>query len=277
MIRAVIFDLDNTLVDFMMMKRQAVEAAVDAMIDAGLSLPKDLARQRIFGIYDREGIEYQQVFDDFLVAETGTIDYRVLAAGIVAYRRAREALLVLYPHVTMTLVELVKRGLRLAVVSDAPRREAWLRVCYLRLHHLFDHVVTFDDTGERKPSPAPFRLALSLLQVEPHEALMVGDWPDRDMVGARAAGIRTVFARYGDTFGTEHSGADFEIADVHELVPLIDQLSRADAGAAIAAGGSLPSSEPRPGVRPAREPRMHERDTAASRLREPRSTDGERR
>ncbi len=226
MIRAVIFDLDNTLVDFMTMKRRAVDAAVDAMIDAGLELPKDLARARIFGIYDQEGIEYQRVFDAFLEAETGRVDYRVLAAGIVAYRRAREALLVLYPHVTVTLVELVKRGLRLAVVSDAPRLETWLRVSYLRLHHLFDHVVTFDDTGERKPSEAPFRRALTLLGLEAEEALMVGDWPERDMVGAKAVGIRTVFARYGDTFGIEESGADFEIADIYDLLPLVDALSR---------------------------------------------------
>jgi putative hydrolase of the HAD superfamily len=225
MIRAVIFDLDNTLLDFMTMKRRAVEAAVDGMLDAGLELPKDVARERIFQIYNQEGIEYQRVFDAFLQAETGRVDPRVLAAGIVAYRRAREALLVLYPHVTMTLVELVKRGLRLAVVSDAPRLEAWLRVCYLRLHHLFDQVVTFDDTGERKPSPAPFRRALALLAVEPSEALMVGDWPERDMVGAKAVGIRTVFARYGDTFGTLQSGADYEIDDIHELLPLIDALA----------------------------------------------------
>ena len=225
MIRAVIFDLDNTLLDFMTMKRRAVEAAVDGMLDAGLDLPKEAARDRIFGIYDQEGIEYQRVFDAFLQAETGRVDPRILAAGIVAYRRTREALLVLYPHVTLTIVELVKRGLRLAVVSDAPRLEAWLRVCYLRLHHLFDEVVTFDDTGERKPSPAPFRRALDLLHAAPEETLMVGDWPDRDMVGAKAVGIRTVFARYGDTFGTVQSGADYEIDDIHELVELVDRLA----------------------------------------------------
>ena len=44
-------------------------------------------------------------------------------------------------------------------------------------------------------------------------------------MGAKAVGIRTVFARYGDTFGTLQSGADYEIDDIHELLPLIDGLS----------------------------------------------------
>lgn len=225
MIRAVIFDLDNTLVDFMSMKRLAVDAAIEAMIDAGLTLDRAGAEREILAIYDREGIEYQRVFDDFLEAHLGHVDYRILAAGIVAYRRAREAALVLYPHVTSTLMTLLKRGLRLAVVSDAPRREAWLRLCYLNLHHVFDAVVTFEDTGERKPSPAPFRLVLERLGVAPEEALMVGDWPARDVVGARQAGLRTAFARYGDTFGTDVSGADFELADAQALLEVIGELN----------------------------------------------------
>ena len=104
MIRAVIFDLDNTLVDFMQMKRLAVRAAVDAMIDAGLDLDARVAEREIQAIYDREGIEYQRVFDDFLELHLGSVDPKILASGIVAYRRAREAALVLYPHVTVTLV-----------------------------------------------------------------------------------------------------------------------------------------------------------------------------
>jgi len=229
MIRAIVFDLDNTLVDFMTMKRMAVEAAIDAMIDAGLPLPKEVAERDIFSIYEREGIEHQTVFDDLLVQHLGHVDYKILAAGVVAYRRAREAALVLYPHVSVTLVSLIKRGIKLAVVSDAPRREAWLRLCYLNLHHLFDVVVTFEDTGERKPSPAPFRLVLERLGIEPGEALMVGDWAERDMVGGMQIGMRTAFARYGDEFGTVESGADFELEDVHQLLEIVERLN---AGAA---------------------------------------------
>ncbi|MEK7248932.1 MAG: TIGR02253 family HAD-type hydrolase [Bacteroidota bacterium] len=222
MIKAVIFDLDNTLVDFMAMKKQAITAAIDSMIDAGLRLTREEAQSRIDAIYKERGIEFQNVFDQLLYDVFQKVDYKILSAGIIAYRRAREAALVPYPHVNMTLVSLVKRGIKLAVISDAPGREAWLRLCYLNFHHIFDHVITFDDTGERKPSPIPFRKALELVQVQPHEAIMVGDWAERDMVGAGKVGMTTVFARYGDTFGTVESNADYDINDVSELLQVID-------------------------------------------------------
>ena len=222
MIKAVIFDLDNTLVDFMSMKRQAVTAAVHSMIDAGLQLTFGEVQERIDAIYKERGIEFQNVFDQLLYDIFQKVDYKILSAGIIAYRRAREAALVPYPHVHLTLVALLKRGIKLAVVSDAPGREAWLRLCYLDFHHVFDHVITFEDTGERKPSPAPFRKALELLQVTAPEAIMVGDWPERDMIGAAQLGIITVFARYGDTFGTVESHADYDVNDISELLQIID-------------------------------------------------------
>jgi putative hydrolase of the HAD superfamily len=223
MIRAVIFDLDNTLVDFMGMKRQAITAAIHSMIDAGLQLSASEVQERIDAIYKERGIEFQNVFDQLLYDVFQKVNYKILSAGIIAYRRAREAALVPYPHVNMTLLALVKHGIRLAVVSDAPAREAWLRLCYLNFHHVFDYVITFEDTGERKPSPAPFRKALQLLRTEPHETLMVGDWPERDVVGAAQVGMTTVFARYGDTFGTLESHAHYEINDVSELLQVIEK------------------------------------------------------
>jgi HAD superfamily hydrolase (TIGR01549 family) len=229
MIRAVIFDLDNTLTDFMKMKRAAIDAAVDGMLDAGLTLPREDVAARIYRVYDREGIEYQQVFDIFLKEALGQIDYKILSSAIVSYRRARDSYLVLYPHVNLTLLELLKRGLKLAVVSDAPRLQAWMRLAQLQLQHLFDTVVAFEDTGERKPSPKPFQRAIEMLAIEPAEAIMVGDWPERDMAGAAKVGIRTAFARYGDTFGTVHSGADWDLNDVFELVGIVDSVNGVEA------------------------------------------------
>ncbi len=225
MIRAVIFDLDNTLTDFMKMKERAIQAAAFAMYDMGLPLTAEETYQRIYEIYDREGIEYQSVFDHLLRDLYGHVPPSILAAGIIAYRKARDSTLVLYPHVKLTLMELMRRGLRLAVLSDAPSLQAWQRIHHLALQHTFEHVITFDDTGQRKPAPEPFRKVMGLLELSPEEVIMVGDWPDRDMRGASALGIRTVYARYGDTKDTERSGADFEIDDVIELLDILEELN----------------------------------------------------
>jgi putative hydrolase of the HAD superfamily len=236
MVKVVIFDLDNTLTDFRRMKETAVDAAVEAMIDAGLRVPHEEVKRRIYQVYDERGIEFQRVFDIMLENLLGEVDYKIQAAGIVAYRRAREAFLVLYPHVKSTLIELVKRGLKLAVLSDAPRKEAWLRLCYLQLHHIFDYVVTFDDTGVTKPNPEAFRRVLAHFDVKPEETVMVGDWPERDIQGAVRLGIWTVFARYGNTFDVQESGAHFEIDDFAELLDVIDRIDR---------GELTPRKEPR--------------------------------
>ena len=224
------FDLDNTLTDFMKMKSDAVHAAIDGMIDAGLNLPREAVRAKIDAIYQEQGLEYQRVFDQLLESELGQIDPKILASGIVAYRKARESALKLYPHVQMTLLELTKRGIKLGVVSDAPQAQVWLRLCSLSLQHVFDAVVTFDDTHERKPGPAPFREVLRRLDVTPIEALMVGDWAERDVVGAKGLGMTTVFARYGDTFDTKDSGADYELNDCFELVAIVDRLNGTPTG-----------------------------------------------
>jgi putative hydrolase of the HAD superfamily len=126
----------------------------------------------------------------------------------------------------MALIELIKRGLKLAVVSDAPRLQAWLRLSQLNLHHLFDIVITFEDTQKRKPAPEPFEKALEQLEVNAEAVIMVGDWAERDIVGAKLLGMKTVFARYGDRFNTKHSGADYEIDDVIQVLDIVDSLSR---------------------------------------------------
>ena len=209
----------------MKMKDYAVKAAIAGMIEAGLVIDPDESYDTIIRIYEEEGWENQQVFNDFLNKTIGEVNNKYLAAGIVAYRRAREANLLLYPNVNHTLVELIKMSVKLAVVSDAPSREAWMRIYYFNLHHHFDVVLTFDDTNARKPSPIPFEMALSQLNIDPEEALMVGDWPERDVVGANKLGIRTIFARYGDAFGTVDSGADWDINDVYEIVSIVNELN----------------------------------------------------
>ena len=221
MIRGVIFDIDNTLTDFMKMKRTAVDAAVEGMMDAGLPGKKDDLVTEFFEHYWKEGIEDQKIFDKILKAKLGQIDYKILASGILAYRRSKNGTMTLYPRVNQTLMELMKMGIKLTVISDAPKMEVWLRIVSLGLHHYFDEIITSEDFGVKKPDPKPFRKALEVLGTKPEETFMVGDWPDRDVKGAKAAGIRAIWAKYGDTFGTKESGAEVDVNDIYDVVGII--------------------------------------------------------
>ena len=225
MIKGVVFDLDNTLLDFMKMKEFAVKAAVKSMIEAGLEVDEEKSYSEIISIYEQFGWENQKVFDVFLEKSIGHVDNKFLAAGIVAYRRAREANLMAYPNVNKTLMALAKSAIKMGLVSDAPSREAWMRIYYLNLYHFFDVVITLDDSGERKPSAKPFQMALDRMGLRPEETVMIGDWPERDVVGAQQIGMKTAFARYGDTFGTLQSGADWDLDDIYQLVGIINEFN----------------------------------------------------
>jgi HAD superfamily hydrolase (TIGR02253 family) len=223
MIKAVMLDLDNTLVDFMKMKRASCEAAVSAMVDAGLKIDKKKAMKILFELYDKYGIEYNLIFQKLVARINKCVDYRILAIGINAYRKVQEGFLETYPNVVPTLLRLREKGIKLAIVSDAPKLKCWMRLVELGLPDFFDYVVAFEDTGVRKPNPKPFLMALRLLKVDPKEAIFVGDWPERDIKGAKALGINTVHAHYGNLSKSKVK-ADYSIDNFNELLKIVDRL-----------------------------------------------------
>lgn len=225
MIKAVLFDLDNTLIDFMKVKRSSVDAAIDAMLAAGVKVKKKKAEKILYSLYKKHGIEHQQIFQKFLRAVLGKISYKALAEGIVAYRKKQAGILQPYSDVVPTLKKLRQQRLKLAIVSDAPRLKAWIRLVEMGLHNYFDIVVCHEDTGHYKHTGLPFKRALKLLRLKPEQCLMVGDWPERDIVGAKKLGIRTVFARYGATKKISSSGADFEIDSVKAVTAVVNKLN----------------------------------------------------
>jgi putative hydrolase of the HAD superfamily len=217
-IKAVLFDLDNTLIDFMTMKREATKAAAYAMVKAGLKEDKDELAKKLFDYYLKYNIESDDAFQNYLMKEFKEIDYRVLAAALNAYLREKPKHMNPYPGVVRVLEELRRRRLKLAVVSDGIRLKAWMRLNAAGLDKYFDAVVTFEDTGKRKPAKEPFLRACKALKVQPDECLMIGDWPERDMDGAKALGMRTCWAKYGSHVG--EGEADFVLDDVRQLLEI---------------------------------------------------------
>ena len=223
MIKAIIFDIDNTLIDFMSMKRAASAAAANAMIEAGLhDAPTDLP-EKLFTFYLEHGIESDDAFEEYLKQEYKAVDYRILASAVNAYLKEKYLHLKPYPGVVKTLRELKRQGYKLGVVSDGVRLKAWMRLNEAGLDGYFDAVVTYDDTGKRKPAKEPFLLICDQLNIKPEECLMLGDWPERDVQGGRLAGMKTCLAKYGQMHETK---ADCQIESFSKLLTIVDRCNK---------------------------------------------------
>jgi len=220
MIKAVIFDVDNTLIDFIRMKNMTLEAAASAMIDAGLKEKKSSIIKEMWKLLDQYGYEDPSVFQRYLKKTIGKIDFKILANAVNAYRKVRYGYLEPYPHVFATLLRLREKGIKLAILSDAPKLKAWIRLTAMKIDNFFDIVVAHEDTGKLKPDPAPFKAVLQQLKVKPEECLMIGDRPDRDIQGAKKIGMQTCFASYGNPKHGK-TGADYEISDISEILGIL--------------------------------------------------------
>ncbi len=225
MIKAVLFDLDNTIVDYIRFKTTCIDAAVRAMIDEGLDIDEESARDIFVQIFKKIKMEDRTTFQRFLRKATGHVDYRLLAVGIVAYRRARQNAFHVYPGIKRVLKFLKDRGIKVGIVTDAPRVKAWIRLAEIGLHNEFDVVVTYDDSKVEKPNKKPFLLAMRKLGVRPNEAIFVGDNINRDVVGANNVGMVSVFAKYGEVFmfrkNTSKERPDYVISRPSELISII--------------------------------------------------------
>jgi len=220
MLKAITFDLDNTLIDFMKLKKYASYAAAKAMVKAGLHMNAQQCKKELYDFYLTD-IEGDKVFENFLSAKGQNTEI-ILAAAINAYRMAKQKHLKPYHNVPKTLRKLKQKGLKLAIVSDAPKLKACLRLDALGIIDYFDVVVGFEDTQHHKDSGLPFRKALQILHVNPSEVMHVGDWPERDILGAAKQGMITCWAKYGSDQKTAH--ADFKIDTFEDLLKIVSKI-----------------------------------------------------
>ena len=171
MIRAVIFDIDDTLIDFTETKNLAIRESVKAMVDKGIDEDFEKLHSEFKKFYWERGIEDQQIFQKFFMERYGKIDYSILASAILAYRKAKEGVLRPYPGAKKLLIQLKEKGMKLAILSDAPKLEAYLRLCAVSFDDFFDLILTKDDVGFSKPHTKGFETIVEKLRSGQRNAL----------------------------------------------------------------------------------------------------------
>jgi sugar-phosphatase len=209
MIRAVLFDLDGTLVDS---ERESAEAMARA-----------LRRER--------GVVVDQVDRDFIVGRSWVEIHRHLAARYPALGWTRDQLIArtaatrveVFAEVGLTIlpgaVEAVRRlaHLPLAIVTGSSREEAGQALAALGLADAFRVVLASEDVPRSKPEPDGYAAAAAHLAVAPGECLVLED-SAHGIAAARAAGARVVAVRAGNFAGHDQSAA-------HHIVDTLDDVT----------------------------------------------------
>ena len=224
MIKAVFFDLDNTLIDFMQMKHNCCRAAVHAMVAAGLKMSEERAFNRLMRTYFDVGIESNRALALFL-KRMRQFDHKILAAGLNAYLKAKTEFVKPYPNVEQVLKELKSKGIMLSIVTDAPKTKAYQRMLLMGIEPFFGFVVGHEDTGKGKNTGLPLKRALEQLRKENptianSEILMVGDSLEKDLGPAEKLGLKTALAKYGQ-IKPEEGVSDYELEDLKALLAFV--------------------------------------------------------
>jgi putative hydrolase of the HAD superfamily len=225
MIKGILFDMDNTLLDFMYYKRETAKATAKAMVKKGLPAKEKEIYNRIFQIYEEKGIEYQKTCYDVVKPYNLEINLaeKIQHAGIIAYIKKKYEIIKPYNGVKRTLNKLKKMKLKLGIVSDAPRNKIWDRLILSGLEDEFEIIVSHSDTLNFKPHPSSFQLALSKIKLKPREVIFVGDNPGRDIKGAKELGMKTCLAKYGQEFKGKDK-ADYELEKFEDLLKIIKKV-----------------------------------------------------
>jgi phosphoglycolate phosphatase len=216
--KAVIFDLDGTLIDSV----PDIQAALNWLL--GRLDRREVTRDEVAGMV---GDGVPKLVERGLAATGGLPEGGIegpISEFMVHYEANAANLTRPFPGAVRALQDLAEAGARLGICTNKPEGATWEILKTLDLAPFFSAVAGGDSLpGIRKPDPRHVLHVLEKLGAEPHQAVMVGD-SHNDVGAGNAAGLMTVAVTFGYAHGpVEELGADVLIDHFEELVPVLSR------------------------------------------------------
>jgi putative hydrolase of the HAD superfamily len=231
-IRAVLFDLDETLIDAKAGLREAhdrISETLSTFLEQnGVQMGVSLLHSRIKLFDDRMNRESRYDRDEWwpiLISEVRSdliVSQGFAHALTIEYWNAYSQRSPPYSDAITTLNHLRQRGYKLGLVTDTdgtPGLKAQ-RINRLSFRDFFSVVIVAgEDTPELKPNPTPFLKASERLGITIQSSVFVGDKPFTDIAGAKAAGMKAIHVRRREW--NSNVEADVTIESLTDLVGIL--------------------------------------------------------
>jgi phosphoglycolate phosphatase len=217
--RAVLFDLDGTLID----SAPDIAAAVNELLGR-----RGLGPLTLDQVVSMIGNGTKKLTERAFAATSGPLSPDELdqryAEMLEIYARHLTGVTTLLPGAAAMIAGLQRQGARLGIVTNKPQRFIETILEHFELAGDFDAVIGSDAGITPKPAPDMLFAAMERLAAGPRDAVMVGD-STSDVESARAAGVASVIRRGGYTHTpAEMLGADIVIDSLDELIGVLPAL-----------------------------------------------------
>ncbi|MFX0067531.1 MAG: HAD family hydrolase [Promethearchaeota archaeon] len=221
--KAVIFDLDGTLVwfriDYMSARKKALDRLREHNIDAELlsaTEPIFTTLGRVFDYLRKKGAKEGELKRIRQAVDQAIEQYELEGAKMTS----------LIPGVIGTLEELKRRGFKLGIFTLNRDLTTSYVLKKTNIREFFDVIVTRDDVDEPKPSIEHLGKAIELLGIAPEKTIVIGDHPV-DFQAANSIGVLTIGVETSMKTAEElkKGGADYTIRGVSELTDFLDSMS----------------------------------------------------
>jgi len=219
LMKAVIFDLDNTLYDAEQYFSGAF-AEISEYLSEKYSVNRSEVYKRLMKLWREKTSMYAYLFNDLL----DSFNIKNELNNVIRLFNEFNGQLETYPDVIPTIRELKKRDYKLGIITDGNVKRQKRKIQILKIADFFDVVMYTKEFRCRKPSHIPFLKALEKLNIDSQNAFYVADNPKVDFEGAKKVGIRTIRifrGEFKDIPSNEY--IDFEINSLTELLKIVSE------------------------------------------------------
>ncbi len=229
-IKAVFFDLDNTLYDYDSCHKKSLNACYKVFktkvkgltklkfVQAFNNAKKEIKNELVGTASSHNRVLYFQRMVEKLI---GTFEVNLILKLYSTYWNTLLKDMKMFSDAIKVFDFLTKNKIKIVIVTDLTAHIQMRKIKQLKITKYVDSVVTSEEVGMDKPNPEMFLLALNRVNLLPSDVIMVGDNEERDVEGANEVGMYTVLITKKKVNVRGNWKPNYRIKKLSELIKIL--------------------------------------------------------